>query len=100
MTTGILLAIEQLLDSKLRKVCPEYLDSQDACVFLGISKACLYKKNLQKAIPYYKPNGSKKVYYKRSDLIAYLTANRLLSKDEIGKEATEFFTHKNGGAYV
>ena len=96
----ILSAIEALLNSKLGKVCSEYLDSQDACLFLGISKSTLYKKNLNKEIPYFKPKGSKKVYYKREDLIAYITACKLLSKEDIDQQATEFFTHKRGGSYV
>lgn len=101
MEVNILFAIEQLLNSKLDKVCnSEYLDSQDACIFLGISKSSLYKKNLRKEIPYYKPNGSKKVYYKKEDLISYITQNRLMSQQEMQQQTTQYFTHKKGGGYV
>lgn len=69
MNNELLVAIERLLDNRLGKVCSDYLDTASACQFLSIEKETLCKLNHRKVIPYYKPTGSKKVYYYRKDLI-------------------------------
>lgn len=96
----ILSAIEQLLDKKMNSGDNDFLDVQQTCFFLGISKSTLYKLNFEKKIPYYKANGSKKVYYKKSELIAYITQNRLKSKAEIEAEARQFLKERKGTSNV
>lgn len=100
MDNDFLSAIELLLDSKLSNIQNEYLDVQGACFLLGIAKSTLYKLNFSKAIPYFKPSGSKKCYYKRSDLIEYLTKNRFKSKEEIYQQAIKIIKEKKGAANV
>tara|TARA_Y100000815_G_scaffold275595_1_gene315066 strand:+ start:12555 stop:12857 length:303 start_codon:yes stop_codon:yes gene_type:complete len=97
---SIIQAIEKILSSKFVNIQNEYLDVQDTCLFLGISKSTLYKINFEKKIPYYKANGAKKVYYKKSDLIAYITQNRLKSKAEIEAEARQFSNKGKGASNV
>lgn len=97
---NVLLAIEQLLDSRLGKVSNDYLDIQGACFFLGLSKSTIHKLNHKKVIPYCKPNGSKKCYYLKSDLIEYMTKNRLKSKQEIDDEAQRFLMQRKGANHV
>lgn len=96
----IILAIEKLLDSKLNVSSEKLLDSQEACFFLGISKSTLYKINLKKEIPYFKPSGGKKVYYQKSDLIAYITQNRRKSKAEIEEETKRSLEERKGKRHV
>lgn len=98
METDILSAIQLMLDSRFVKIQNEYLDIQGACFFLGISKSTMYKLNFRKAIPYYRPSGSKKIYYKRVDLENYITQNRLMSQAEINAESSKFL--KKGEIYV
>lgn len=95
--TEILLAIEKLIDSKLISNEKEYLDVQETCFFLGISKSHLYKLNFRKVIPFFKPTGSKKVYYQKSDLVKYLTENRFMSKSEMDTKTQKYFQNKRGG---
>lgn len=96
----IFLAIEKLLDSKLSVSSDKPLDSQEACFFLGISKSTLYKMNLRKEISYFKPNGGKKVYYLKEDLLNYATRNRLKSQEEIKQEADLFLKERKGNSNV
>lgn len=96
----ILTAIEQLLDRKMNSGNDDFFDVQQACFFLGISKSTLYKMNFEKKLPYYKGNGSKKIYYKKSELIAYITQNRLKSKAEIEEEARQFLKERKGNLHV
>jgi excisionase family DNA binding protein len=94
----IVSAIEKILDSKLSASSDKLLDSQEACFFLGISKSTLYKMNLRKEVPYYKPG--KKVYYSKSDLLNYITRNRFKSSSELNEEAKRFLNLRKGGDNV
>jgi predicted DNA-binding transcriptional regulator AlpA len=98
---NIIHALEDIiLGSKLFKINKDYLDSQDACFFLGISKSTLYKMNLRKELPYFKPRNSKKVYYLRTDLVEYITQNKLMSQAEITEHSINFLNKKKGGSNV
>jgi hypothetical protein len=44
----------------------EWLDSQDVCLMLHISRRTLHTRRRAKLLPYYKMGG--KFYYKRSDV--------------------------------
>ncbi|WP_309613991.1 helix-turn-helix domain-containing protein [Flavobacterium sp.] len=97
---NILTSIEKLLDSKFSNIQSEYLDIQGACFFLGLRKSTVHKLNHRKIIPYFKPLGSKKCYYLKSDLVEYMTKNRLKSRQEINDEAQRYLSERKGGSYV
>ena len=59
-----------------------------AAEYCGFSDRYLRKLAQAGAITYYRPNG-KTIYFKRSDLDAYLTRNRVATKDEIELRAIE-----------
>ena len=65
------------------------LPFQEASEYLNISKSYLYKLTHSRQIPHYKPNG-KKLYFKRSDLEAWLLRNRVKTADEIEQEAIDY----------
>lgn len=58
----------------------------EAAEYMGLSLSSLYKMTHRREIPVYKPSGGK-VYLKREDINAYLSKHRLMSQDEIEKEA-------------
>ena len=74
----------------------EILNFNDACQFLDYSKSYLYKLTYSRQIEHYKPNG-KKLYFKRTDLEAWLLRNRIKTADEIEKEAIDYVVKKKGG---
>ena len=100
MQQDILSAIEKILDSKFSNIQNEYLDIQGACFFLGVCKSTMHKFNHRKVIPYFKPIGSKKCYYLKSDLIEHMTKNRFKSQHEINDEAQRYLSERKGGNYV
>ncbi len=73
----------------------EILNFNDACQFLDYSKSYLYKLTYSRQIEHYKPNG-KKLYFKKSDLEAWLLRNRIKTADEIELEAIDFVVKKGG----
>ncbi len=59
----------------------QYLSARDAAAFLGISLSKLNKYRVSGAggPPYFRPEGLRRVLYKRSDLITWMEAGRRLS---------------------
>lgn len=60
----------------------EVLTFTEACKYTGLSKSKMYKHTSSKNIAFYKPEG-KIIYFKRSELEAWMLRNRHSSKAEI-----------------
>lgn len=88
-STDVIASIKQLLEDNKVLSNKNYLDSSDACIFLGVAKSYLYKLTHSKAIPYFKTG--KKIYFNREDLESYITKYRFYSKDELTNEANKHF---------
>lgn len=58
----------------------EFLNVQEAAVFLGISVDTIYSWTMRKQIPHYKLG--RLVRFKRSELIAYMEGLRVEAKGE------------------
>ena len=65
----------------------DVLTLAEASKFAGLSKSFLYKLTSQRQIPFYKL-GVKLIYFKKSDLEAYLLSNRQAPIHEIEAGAT------------
>lgn len=59
----------------------EMLTMNDAVLYTGLGKSCLYILTCKKKIPHYKPNG-KTIYFKKSELNEWLQRNRVASEEE------------------
>ncbi len=75
--------IEQLLQQDEKP-----LSFTEASEYLNVSKSHLYKCTAKNLIAHFKPAG-KKIYFKRSDLNAYLFRNRKASDSEIEQLAVD-----------
>lgn len=73
----------------------EVLSFNEACELLNLSSSYLYKLTHKQQIPHYKPNG-KKLYFKRSELEAWLLKNRVKPLEEIEQDAINYVTKKKG----
>jgi len=73
----------------------DVLSFKEACNYLNLSSSYLYKLTHTRRIPHYKPNG-KMLYFKKSDLEAWLLRNRVKTADEIEQEAIEYVVKKKG----
>ncbi len=65
------------------------------CTCTGYEKSYVYKMTSQKKIPHYKTPGGKTIFFKRSDVMEFLTKNRIKSKDELDKEANDILKIKD-----
>lgn len=68
-----------------RKVSEGYLNIEQATELLGISKVTLYRRTSKRTIPFYKKG--KKVYFKRTELEAWMEKGRRKSDGELQEEA-------------
>jgi len=66
----------------------EFVQLEEASRILGLAPGTLYQYTHRKTIPYYKPNG-RKVYFKVSDLMAFMEKGRRASIDEIKSQAVQ-----------
>ncbi len=61
----------------------EVIPLNEAAEFLRVSKSCLYKKTSQKQIPYYKPPGCKRIYFRKKELEEWLLSNKVKTVAEL-----------------
>ncbi|MFN5848310.1 MAG: helix-turn-helix domain-containing protein [Chitinophagales bacterium] len=73
----------------------DILNSHEAAAFLGISLSCLYKINMNRKIPFLKPN-NKLIYYKKTDLEEFLESNRIASKKELENQIIDNLKSNHG----
>ncbi len=64
----------------------------EAAEFLGSTKSYLYKLTHFREIPHYK--SGKRLYFKRDDLIIWMTRLRIKTHDEIEQEAITYLTSR------
>ena len=91
--------IENLLRSGKRNenitvsasVLNELLNMQQASEYLNLSKSSIYKLTMKREIPHFKRG---KLYFKRSELQAWMTTNRIETKAEIESMANDYLIGK------
>jgi len=83
---------EELIKLNLQQ--KEVLTIAEASQLTGISLSDLYKRTSKRSIPFYKPSG-KLIFFKRVELEAWLTSNRIDSVREIEAKAMKFQICKN-----
>lgn len=67
----------------------EILNPDELCDYTGFSKSYLYKLTHRREIPYYCPNG-KLIFFKRTEIDAWLLKNKRMSKVEIEELASNY----------
>ena len=69
------------------------LDLDEAVLFTGFSKGHLYRLTSERQIPHYKK--SRKLYFKKSELEAWLLEDKVMTAKDIENQATTYVvTHK------
>ena len=71
----------------------DILTSDEAAIYMGISKSYLYKLTMRREIPHYKPMG-KMCYFNRAELLDWLQMNRVSTTTEIAGMAMEYTMKK------
>ena len=76
----------------------EVLTAREAAAYMDISLSYLYRLTMDRAIPFYKPNG-KRIYFKRGEVENWLTSIRCDTNADIAAQAQAYtYTKGKGGA--
>jgi predicted DNA-binding transcriptional regulator AlpA len=75
----------------------DVLDARAACRLTGLSKASLYSKTCSKngeapVLPHFK--AGRRIYFRRSELIAWMTANRVKDREAIECDAEAYLASR------
>jgi predicted DNA-binding transcriptional regulator AlpA len=95
--------LEQVLEgiARLEKLLAdksdEVLDARSACRLTGLSRASLYSKTCSKygeppVIPHFK--AGKRIYFRKSELIAWMTANPVKDRVAIERDAEAYLADR------
>ncbi len=93
---------KELAEQIAKQIIPLYkevLTTSEAALYLGVTVGHLHKLTMKsvRAIPHYQPNG-KMMYFKKSDLDAYMLSNKIATMDEIAQNAAVNQSKKGGRA--
>lgn len=81
-----ILSLKKMVLAALKPV----LTMDEAVIFTGLSKSYLYKLTSRRLIPFYKNKGMKGVYFKREELEAWMTQERVATIYENEREAIKY----------
>ena len=89
--------IENLLKTVMKNdngtiTITEVLNLNQAAEYVSLSKSAIYKKTSERNIPHFKKG--KKLYFKKSELDAWLTSMKISTRAEIDQEATDYIIRK------
>ena len=73
----------------------EVLTSDEAARYLGVSKSCLYKWTMARAIPHYKSPTGKMCFFNRKEIEAWMQSSRVATDEELEQQAQKL--SKKGG---
>lgn len=86
-------AVADLVTANIINCTKEVLTSDEAALYMGVSKSYLYKLTMRKEIPHYKPMG-KMCYFNRLELEEWLQQNRCATDSEISQKAQAYCMRK------
>jgi excisionase family DNA binding protein len=74
----------------------EVLNVEELAIYTTWSKSYIYKLTMAGIIPHYKPNeGAKLLFFKKSEIEAYMTAYKVPTQEELDQQAHNYITIKN-----
>lgn len=73
----------------------EVLTSNETAQYLGVSKSCLYKWTMTRAIPHYKSPTGKLCFFNRKEIEEWMQSIKVKTNEELGQEA-EAIIRKGG----
>ncbi|MCR4582235.1 MAG: helix-turn-helix domain-containing protein [Prevotella sp.] len=70
----------------------EVLTSDEAARYLGVSKSCLYKWTMTRAIPHFKSPTGKMCFFNRKEIEMWMQSNRVQTDEELTQQAQRIAT--------
>lgn len=79
--------IADLITANIIGTQKEVLTSEEAAKYLGVSKSCLYKWTMSRAIPHYKSPTGKMCFFNRKEIEDWMQSNRVATDEELEQQA-------------
>lgn len=79
--------VADLITANIIGTQKEVLTSEEAAKYLGVSKSCLYKWTMSRAIPHYKSPTGKMCFFNRKEVEAWMQSNRVATDEELEQQA-------------
>jgi len=77
----------------------EIMDKEECCRLTGYSVDAINKMISNNEIPYYKPKGRKKIYFRRCEIINWLFSNPIETKEQFLNRKDQELINRKGGCY-
>ena len=79
--------LADLITANIISTIKEVLTTEEAARYLGVSRQCLYRWTMTRAIPHYKSPTGKMCYFNRKEVEAWMQSVRVNTKKEMEQEA-------------
>ena len=89
--------LADLITANIISTTKEVLTTDEAARYLGVSKSCLYKWTMDRAIPHYKSPSGKMCYFNRKEIEAWMQSAQVKTKRELEHEAMRYCLLGKGG---
>lgn len=66
------------------------MTTSEAAEYLGVSMPTIYRYIHLRTVPHYKPKKSRRVFFKKSELDAFMLDGRVASADELDSKAADY----------
>lgn len=91
--------VADLITANIIGTQKEVLTSEEAAKYLGVSKSCLYKWTMSRAIPHYKSPTGKMCFFNRKEVEAWMQSCKVATNDELEQQA-QTLSRKGGRKWV
>ena len=75
------------MDNKELLTGKEVLTTEEVAAYLGVSKSCVYKWTMRRAIPHYKSPTGKLCYFNRGEIEAWAQSCKVATEEELEQQA-------------
>ena len=79
--------VADLITANIIGTQKEVLTTDEAAMYLGVSKATLYRMTMERQIPHYKSPTGRLCYFNRKEVEAWMQSCRVLTDEELEQKA-------------
>ena len=88
--------VADLITANIIGTQKEVLTTDEAARYLGVTKSCLYKWTMSRAIPHFKSPTGKMCFFNRKEIEAWMQSCKVATNDELEQQAQTL--SRKGGA--
>ena len=79
--------VADLITANIIGCTKEVLTTDEAAMYLGVTKSCLYKWTMSRQIPHYKSPTGKMCFFNRKEIEAWMQSCKVATNEELEQQA-------------